>query len=112
AYRDALSAGRLPVDGEERVEGAAHRLEEIWLKLRTDQGVALQQLDAAGRAEVERWCSTGWATMGDDTARLTAEGWLLLDRLAVKLDEAAAERASSRIDLLAGPVQIAGTSQE
>jgi oxygen-independent coproporphyrinogen-3 oxidase len=85
AYRDALRAGRLPTEGEEHVDGEESALERVWLLLRTDGGYPLE-----GAAEEERrlageWERRGWAETAGGTLRLTAEGWLLLDRLAVEL---------------------------
>ena len=88
AYRERLSAGVSPVEGVERVEDAAAGLEGIWLGLRTDRGLAA--LTAAQRAIVERWRGAGWAEVEEGRVRLTAEGWLLLDRLAVELEATAA----------------------
>ena len=41
-------------------------------------------------AIVERWRGAGWAEVEEGRVRLTAEGWLLLDRLAVELEATAA----------------------
>jgi oxygen-independent coproporphyrinogen III oxidase len=88
AYRERLSAGVSAVEGVERVDAAAAGLEGIWLGLRTDRGLAA--LTAAQRAIVERWRGAGWAEVEEGRVRLTAEGWLLLDRLAVELEATAA----------------------
>ena len=94
AYRDALLAGRAPTEGEETVDEETAALERVWLLLRTDQGYPL-----AGAAEAERrladlWKRQRWAREEDGVLRLTAEGWLLLDRLAVEM--AAAREESDR----------------
>jgi oxygen-independent coproporphyrinogen-3 oxidase len=87
AYRDRLGAGLSPVESEERIDAAAAALEGIWLGLRTDRGLA--PLTASQRAVAERWRGAGWAELVDGSVRLTPEGWLLLDRLAVELESAA-----------------------
>ncbi|MBX6365651.1 MAG: radical SAM family heme chaperone HemW [Gemmatimonadetes bacterium] len=90
AYRRSLDEGRLPRAGEERIDAAAARLESIWLGLRTSAGLALEGLNGAQRRLTERWVVEGWAEVGGGRVRLTPNGWLLLDRLAVELDARAA----------------------
>ncbi|HEX2190082.1 MAG TPA: radical SAM family heme chaperone HemW [Longimicrobiaceae bacterium] len=89
ACRDALREGRLPVEGEERVEADEAALERPWLLLRTDTGYPLGDASEAERRLAAEWEGRGWATVGGGTLRLTAEGWLLLDRLAVEMSAAA-----------------------
>lgn len=86
SYRAALEDGRMPVEAEERVEAEDARLERIWLSLRTDEGLALESAGPRTTALVDRWREEGWAQLDNGTVRLTARGWLLLDRLAVELD--------------------------
>ncbi|MFL5541661.1 MAG: hypothetical protein ACJ8J0_21930, partial [Longimicrobiaceae bacterium] len=60
--------------------------------LRTDAGWPLA---GAGEAELrlaDTWRAQGWAAVRDGVLRLTAEGWLLLDRLAVEMAAAAEQR--------------------
>ncbi|HEV2147927.1 MAG TPA: radical SAM family heme chaperone HemW [Longimicrobiaceae bacterium] len=85
AYRDALRDGRLPVEGEERVVREEAELERVWLLLRTDAGYPLEGAAEAERHLAEEWERRGWAATAGGTLRLTAVGWLLLDRLAVEL---------------------------
>lgn len=90
AYREAVAAGRLPVEDRETVEAGAAALEAAWLGLRTDGGLPLAGAGEAVRALVRDWAARGWATVdAAGTLRLTAEGWLLLDGLAVALADAA-----------------------
>ncbi len=89
AYRDTLRAGRLPVEDEERVDEAGATLERAWLLLRTDRGYPLADASAEERALADAWTRRGLARSDGGTLRLTAEGWLLLDRLAVELASAA-----------------------
>jgi oxygen-independent coproporphyrinogen-3 oxidase len=92
AYRAlVLDEGRLPVDGEEIVDDETAGLEHAWLLLRTDAGWPLADAGEAELRLAETWRAQGWARVADGVLRLTAEGWLLLDRLAVEL-AAAAER--------------------
>lgn len=89
-YRRAVgSDGRGRADAE--VLGPREvRLERIWLGLRTAEGVAAPELDAGQRRVVDRWVGEGLAEADPSRVRLTVEGWLLLDRLAVELDAASA----------------------
>jgi oxygen-independent coproporphyrinogen III oxidase len=90
AYRDAVAEGRLPVEGEEIVGSGEARIERIWLSLRTDLGYPMAEAHDAQRETAREWVGFGWATWEDGLLRLTAEGWLLLDRLAVEFVHAAA----------------------
>jgi oxygen-independent coproporphyrinogen-3 oxidase len=88
-YRDALLSGRLPVDGEERVSEEDAALERVWLGLRTDLGFPLEDASEVQRDLAGLWVARGWAEVGEGRIRLTAEGWLLLDRIAVDFAAAA-----------------------
>lgn len=67
----------------EAVEGEALELERAWLGLRTRQGVPRPPAGTPRAQLVEKWVAEGWAVPDGDRVRLTARGWLLLDRLAV-----------------------------
>jgi oxygen-independent coproporphyrinogen-3 oxidase len=91
AYAASAGEGRLPVAGEELLTDDARRLERVWLGLRTDRGFPAGELNPAALALVDRWRRAGWVRTGAtdrDPVRLTPEGWLVLDRLAVELDQA------------------------
>lgn len=91
AYASAVAEGRLPVAERETLTEPAQRLERVWLGLRTDRGIPESALETpAARALVSRWRSAGLAHGADATerVRLTPTGWLVLDRLAVDLDDA------------------------
>lgn len=86
AYEDWLArvrGGRIPVADSERLTSSNQLAERVYLGLRTNAGVALQE------SELERigpWVEAGWATL--DEARqltLTSTGWLRLDALAADL---------------------------
>ena len=87
-YRERVTAGQRPEEGRERIDAAAAALERTWLSLRTRAGIALGGLSSGARELVEAWRRTGLATVDADRARLTPEGWLVLDRLTVELDAA------------------------
>jgi oxygen-independent coproporphyrinogen-3 oxidase len=88
AYRDAALAGVSPEEGREVLNDDAIRLERLWLALRTDRGLSTSGWSETPRGLVEAWKSRGLAFVGDSAVRLTARGWLVLDRLAVELDDA------------------------
>lgn len=90
AYCRRVFAGRLPLAGAERVPESARRLERIWLALRTDAGLPLAALPPRAQPLVARWRAHGWAEERNGRLTLTPVGWLLLDRLAVELSDAAA----------------------
>jgi oxygen-independent coproporphyrinogen III oxidase len=79
AYERAMAAGRSPVAGSEELDDQAVALEEIYLGLRTSEGVPAGRLPAGTAAT---WHSSGWAVASEGRVRLTPEGWLRLDALA------------------------------
>lgn len=89
-----LASGTLPVEGRERLETDAARLERIWLGLRHDGGWS-GPIGAAQSRLLDDWRSGGLLS-STGPVRLTAEGWLLLDRLAVDLDATYDARIASR----------------
>jgi oxygen-independent coproporphyrinogen-3 oxidase len=84
-YQRTIAAGRLPTEDEETVDGEEAALESVWLGLRTDGGWPLSGASPAQRALAAEWERHGWARVAGDVLRLTAQGWLLLDRLAVEM---------------------------
>ena len=100
-YRQAIQAGRLPVEGEEVVGGDAAELEHLWLQLRTDGGIQLDPADETTGHLANLWARAGWADRQEGRLRLTPRGWLLLDRLSVDLEEA---QASDRWAATATPI--------
>jgi oxygen-independent coproporphyrinogen III oxidase len=78
AYERALAAGRSPVAGAERLDDDAVELEQLYLGLRTSDGVPAGRLRADVQAD---WLTSGWAVTSHGRIRLTPEGWLRLDAL-------------------------------
>ena len=78
AYQRLTAAGKSPLEGREFLDNAAVTLEELYLGLRTSEGLALHQVPGPVTSQWER---AGWATEGAGRVRLTAEGWLRLDAL-------------------------------
>lgn len=85
-YARRLSAGESPRESEEVVAGEAASLERSWLGLRTSDGLALAELTDGQRTKLAGWQDEGLAALTEDVVRLTAQGWLLLDRLVVELE--------------------------
>ncbi len=81
AWSRAIDAGGPAVAGEEQLAPSSQRLEDLYLGLRTDSGIAIGAVPAAIRAA---WQSAGWAVETRGRLRLTAEGWLRLDSLVAQ----------------------------
>ena len=78
AYQRLVESGRSPQEGRELLDVAAIRLEELYLGLRTSDGLPLEQVPPlVGQA----WERQGWATLNRERLQLTSEGWLRLDAL-------------------------------
>jgi oxygen-independent coproporphyrinogen-3 oxidase len=88
AYRQAVAERGHGRAGDEEVGPEAVELERIWLSLRTADGLSRADLTPAQVDRVTEWERHGWAAAGPEKVRLTAPGWLLLDRLAVELSTA------------------------
>jgi oxygen-independent coproporphyrinogen-3 oxidase len=85
-YQQRLSAGQSASEGEEVVGAEAATLERSWLGLRTTDGLPLEVLSAGQLTKLQKWSDDGLASCSGGVARLTAQGWLLLDRLVVELE--------------------------
>lgn len=77
------------VAGSEALDQESERLERVWLGLRTAQGIPLSETSEQERMHVDEWVREGWATIDTEAIRLTPEGWLVLDELAVRWVERA-----------------------
>lgn len=73
-----VSAGEDSVEGRETLSAESIRVEELYLGLRTSNGLDVARLPATLS---NQWVEQGWAETGDGRIRLTAEGWLRLDAL-------------------------------
>jgi oxygen-independent coproporphyrinogen III oxidase len=85
-YASRLGRGESARDGEEVVDPDTASLERKWLGLRTDSGLAIAELTSPQQARIAEWEKAGLASLDSGVARLTTQGWLLLDRLVVELD--------------------------
>lgn len=91
AYRCALAEGRLPIAADERLTPTDRSLERLWLALRTSGGLGLKSCSPSQRRLARLWLRNGWAHVNDGRLRLTAEGWLRMDGLAIGFHEAGGE---------------------
>jgi putative oxygen-independent coproporphyrinogen III oxidase len=91
SWARTLSAGNDPIAGEETLTVQNRIAEEVYLGLRTSDGLALR---AEELERVNAWVAAGWGTLHDVPAsplprtavlRLTPLGWLRLDALAADL---------------------------
>jgi coproporphyrinogen III oxidase-like Fe-S oxidoreductase len=82
AYERRMEDGSPVVEGEERLSPQEVRLEELYLGLRTADGLPAERVPAETTG---RWTASGWATVSDGRLRLTPEGWLRLDALVASV---------------------------
>ncbi|NJD11604.1 MAG: radical SAM family heme chaperone HemW [Gemmatimonadetes bacterium] len=87
-YLARLQSGGEFVAGRERRDAEAAGLERLWLGLRQRAGLDAGELNAAQSALAAEWQAGGWARRVGSRIRLTPEGWLRLDALAVALASA------------------------
>ena len=78
AWEQAIVGGEDGTAGVEDLSPAEWRTEELYLGLRTREGLAADRLP---RAAVDAWQEQGWAVLIDDRICLTVDGWLRLDAL-------------------------------
>lgn len=95
-YREAVAADRSPEESRETVDAEASSLEEAWLALRTRAGIPMPVAGSDRRGVVDRWLREGLAVSQGDRLRLTPEGWLLLDALAVEVARRPPRRAGGQ----------------
>lgn len=93
AWHVKAAAGADPLGGSETLTPENVLAEEVYLGLRTTNGLSVSAADADSLATWER---SGWANTRDDRMTLTAEGWLRLDSLAATLTEVRSRRPSGR----------------
>jgi oxygen-independent coproporphyrinogen III oxidase len=82
AYQRLVSTGIAPVGGRELLDDEAISLEELYLGLRTSDGLPSHRVPPPIRS---RWEAEGWAESRAERVRLSAEGWLRLDALVATL---------------------------
>jgi oxygen-independent coproporphyrinogen-3 oxidase len=77
----AMHEGRNPVADDETLAPESILIEQIYLGLRTHDGLALNHL---APDLVRQWQEQGWAEVVGGRIRLSAEGWLRLDALVAR----------------------------
>jgi oxygen-independent coproporphyrinogen-3 oxidase len=82
AYERLLEAGQSPVEGSELLNSESIGLEELYLGLRTHDGLDACRVPPA---TMQEWKSQGWALQVGERIQLTSEGWLRLDALVPAL---------------------------
>jgi oxygen-independent coproporphyrinogen-3 oxidase len=83
-WRAKVAAGADPVGGSEELTAANVVAEDVYLGLRTMNGLPVTDIDTQMIGE---WQKSGWALLRKDRVTLTAEGWLRLDSLAAALTD-------------------------
>jgi oxygen-independent coproporphyrinogen-3 oxidase len=90
-YASLLGDGRLPLDTFERVDAEQALAEQLFLGLRTSDGVPREALERrvavtpALRARVDAWIADGLMVRDAARVRLTERGFLVSDALFVEL---------------------------
>jgi hypothetical protein len=97
SYWERIQGGVDPVEGEERLDRDAARLERIWQALRTTRGLSCPALASQGvgagtwlrtRVCLARWGALGYLAPNGWRVTLSHEGLLHADDLAVELSAA------------------------
>jgi oxygen-independent coproporphyrinogen-3 oxidase len=78
AWSRAIESNQSAVAGREELDPGAVSLEDVYLGLRTDLGVAEKDVP---EMVVSEWEREGWALRRSGHVQLTPEGWLRLDSL-------------------------------
>jgi oxygen-independent coproporphyrinogen-3 oxidase len=82
SYEQAVCEGLSPVAGHEQLTPEQVALENLYLGLRTQDGIPPDLVSPATR---KRWIAAGWAKATCDRLVLTPEGWLRLDALVASV---------------------------
>jgi oxygen-independent coproporphyrinogen-3 oxidase len=89
AYEHAVEQDGSAVAERERLDEQQRRLEQLYLGLRTSEGVAADSLDPSAAPELEAAAGEGWLLTGGGKIRLTPRGWLKLDAVTTRLTTSA-----------------------
>jgi oxygen-independent coproporphyrinogen-3 oxidase len=81
-WRVLVASGADPLGGSEALTVENVLAEEVYLGLRTMNGLPVTAVDTA---TIATWEKHGWAVLRKDRVTLTSEGWLRLDSLAAAL---------------------------
>lgn len=83
-YTRRVAKGESPEVGREWLTAKEQLMEDVWLALRTRKGIP-NETEVAASVLVDRWRIRGWALFDGRRVRLTPEGWLRLDTLAIEM---------------------------
>jgi len=86
AYRRAIEASGRATESEEILTDKQRALERVYLGLRTDAGLALEDSGSSGAARAPL-VAQGWIVERSGRVKCTVEGWLRLDALVAALTE-------------------------
>ena len=78
AYERLTDRAQPVREEEEHLDPSQLRLEQLYLGLRTREGLATDLIPLSARQD---WVANGWAEAVNGSYRLTVEGWLRLDAL-------------------------------
>jgi putative oxygen-independent coproporphyrinogen III oxidase len=81
-YERVIAAGQSPRESRELLDVEAIELEELYLGLRTTEGIARERVPGE---DLDRWLTAGWARLDGARLILTPEGWLRLDALVASV---------------------------
>jgi oxygen-independent coproporphyrinogen-3 oxidase len=81
-YERGIAAGQSPLESRELLDPEAIELEQLYLGLRTAEGIGRERVPDEHR---ERWVAAGWARLDGARLTLTPEGWLRLDSLVASV---------------------------
>jgi oxygen-independent coproporphyrinogen-3 oxidase len=82
AWREKVASGADPLGGSEELSIENVLAEDVYLGLRTMNGLPVTEVDTS---TIAMWQQSAWAVLRKDRVTLTAEGWLRLDSLAAAL---------------------------
>jgi oxygen-independent coproporphyrinogen-3 oxidase len=96
-YITRIESGAAPCSGSEVLDASAARREQIWLQLRTSAGVVLQAAERSLLLRLPKFhsmCQNGLVQLHESRLRLTLQGFLLADTIAVDLTTLLEQAAS------------------
>lgn len=87
SYCEKALEHSLPLENQENIGNKEHRLEYLWLRLRTHTGLRIDDFTAIVQNKFADWVVNGLAVERDGNICLTPRGWLIMDRLTLELEE-------------------------
>ena len=87
SYFTKAVQGCLPVENQENLNDEEHRLENLWLGLRTKEGLRIVGFTGKIQEKFVEWIKKGLAVEKGGYMSLTPEGWLIMDHLTLELEK-------------------------